>query len=433
MTPLQGFSRLARWASAGALGLMLVAFALRPAHAEEPPAEPSPPPATEPPAASPDQAPAETGEPAPLAVPALPPGAPLPLPDVPNAPAEPPPEPLVVRYLPVNVGLLHPMALNAADPDAFTHVDLSILLGRVGFVSGVQIGPVGWIGYDLQGVQLGLASVVEGKAQGVVLDGIFSIAGGPVTGVQLTGVLGWASDRVKGVVIAGVAQQAYGDVDGLLLAGAVSVARGRVKGVQIAGGVNIGRVDGVQIGIINVSAEVNGLQLGIFNVARKLNGLQVGLVNVTDKLEGESLGVAPIPRRGGVHPVIWGSNTLFANAGIKFASRYAYSIPSVAFSNRPKQNEEGRQAVFAAGLLLGARVPVTGGFSLAGDLGGYRLFAGEAPLAGRDELYKARAIAAFEIDPRLTPFVGAGLAVSVRGAAEVTLGFGPEICAGIEL
>ncbi|UQA56677.1 LA_2272 family surface repeat-containing protein [Polyangium aurulentum] len=424
-----GFSRLFRWASAGAAALALGAFCARPAGAQVPPADPATP---EKRAPTPPETPAETGGPAPLEVPALPPAPAPPAPVESNAP-EPPPEPLVVRYLPVNVGLLHPMALNASDPDAFTHLDVSLLLGRVGFVSGAQIGPVGWVGHDLQGVQLGLAGVVEGTTEGLVLDGIFSIAGGPVTGAQVAGVLGWASDRVRGVALAGVAQQAYGDVDGLLLAGVVSVARGRVRGAQIAGGVNIGRVDGVQIGIINVSAEVNGLQLGVLNVARKLHGLQVGLLNVTDKLEGESLGVAPIPRRGGVHPVIWGSSTLFANLGVKFASRYAYSILGVALSNRAKVNEEGRQAVFAAGLSLGARVPVAPGFFVAGDVGGYRLFAGETPLAGRDELYKVRALAAFEIDPRLTPFLGGGVALSVRGTEDVATSFAPELCAGIEL
>lgn len=419
MAPLACFSRLSSWT---ALGIALVASAARPASAqEEPPLE-------KPPLEVPAEAPAETGGPAPEALPVLPP-APRPSPP----PPEPPPEPIAVRYFPVNVGLLHPMAVNAAHPDAYVHLDLALLLGRVGFVSGLQIGPVGWVGYDLQGAQIGLASVVEGKARGLALDGLFSITAGPVTGVQIAGVFGWASDRVRGVALAGVAQQAYGDVDGLLLAGVTSVARGRVRGVQIAGGVNIGRVDGVQIGIVNVSAEVNGLQLGIINVARKINGLQVGVLNVTDKLQGESLGVAPIPRRGGVHPVLWGASTLFANLGVKFASRYAYSIPSVALSNRPKENEEGRQAVFAAGLLLGARVPVASGFHVAGDLGGYRLFAGDTPLAGHDELYKARVLAGFEIDPRLTPFLGGGVAVGVRGAEEIAVSVAPEICAGLEL
>ncbi len=431
MTPFPGFSRLSR---AAALGIALGACVAHPARAQEPPADPAPAAPVKPPLEVPAEVPAETGGPAPQPVPALPPQAPPKPPEEAQPPPEPPPEPISVRYLPVNVGLLHPMAVNVADPDAYVHVDLALLLGRVGFVSGVQVGPVGWVGYDLRGVQLGLASVVEGQTQGLALDGIFAISGGPVTGAQVAGVFGWASDRVKGVALAGVAQQAYGDVDGLLLAGVTSVARGRVRGVQLAGGVNIGRVDGVQIGLINVSAEVNGLQLGILNVARKINGLQVGVINVTDKLEGESLGVAPIPRRGGVHPVLWGSSTLFANLGIKFASRYAYSIPSVALSNRPKENEEGRQAVFAAGLVLGARVPVTRGFYVAGDVGGYRLFAGETPLAGHDELYKARALAAFELDPRLTPFLGGGVAVRVRGAAAaLDLGVAPEICAGIEL
>jgi len=237
---------------------------------------------------------------------------------------------------------------------------------------------------------------------------------------------------LTGVSMAGMATQAYGDVDGLLFAGGVTVARGHVRGVELAGGVNIGRVDGLQLGLVNVSAEIHGMQIGVINVARRLKGVQIGVLNVTDKLEGESLGVVPIPRRGGIHPVIWGSNTVFANLGIKFAAAYSYSILSVGLHNRPSSDGK-RKAAYAAGFTLGARLPISDGIFVAGDLGGYRLFPDGSPWVPHDEVYKARVMLSFEIVKRLVPFVGGGVAMAVQGSDSLHYTFMPEGTAGIEL
>lgn len=353
--------------------------------------------------------------------------------EVAPAPAEEPaPSPSAVPYRPFNLGFMYPLSLNVGAPDCFTHIDISVMLGRVGYLGGVQIGPVGWVAYNMRGAQIGAAHVTEGNAEGLQIDGVFTIDRGDLSGVQLVGVLGWTNGRVHGASIAGVASQTYGDVDGLLAAGLLSVARGKVRGVEFAGAVNIGRVDGLQLGIINISAEVHGLQLGIINVARKIKGLQVGVLNITDKLEGESLGIIPIPRRGGVHPVVWGSNSLFANIGLKFASNYAYSILGAALHNRPLDNGK-RQAAFGAGLTMGARLPLTEGIAAAADIGGYRLFADGGPLETHDELYKARLLLSFEIAKRLVPFIGGGVAMAVQGVDPIRFTFMPEGTAGIEL
>lgn len=374
-------------------------------------------------------------EPAPVAIPAP---APAPIPDpeypppvvVPDDP--PPPSPSSVPYRPVNFGFMYPIATNVGAPDIFTHLDIALVLGRIGYLGGLQIGPVGWVGYDMRGAQIGLAHVVDGRAEGLEIDGIFSIARGDFTGAQVAGLMGWTGGRMTGLALAGMASHASGDVDGVLAGGLVSVARGRVRGLQIAGGTNIGRVDGLQIGVVNVSAEVRGVQIGIVNVARRIEGVQIGVLNVTDKLEGESLGLVPIPRRGGVHPLVWGSNSIFANVGVKFASAYAYSILGIGLHNRPTP-EGRRQAAFTAGLTLGARVPIAEGFAVAGDLGANRLFAEGVPLTTHDELYKARVLLSFEIAKRLVPFVGGGVAMAVQGADSLRFTVLPEGTAGIEL
>jgi hypothetical protein len=400
------------------------------------------------PVSAPEPVSAPVPVPAPAPVPAADPPEPPPVvppsavtvvtPDGPLRSVEAPPDAsdgVEPPYFPVNLGVLHPMAMNAAVPELWTNLDLALLLGRVGFVDGLQLAPVGWIEHDLRGAELGLAGIVEGRTTGAQIDGVFAVAQGPLEGVQIAGALAWASDRVRGISLAGVSNQVYGDVTGALVAGVVSVARKEVRGLQLAA-VNVGHVEGLQLGLINVSAEVHGLQIGLINVARRIDGLQIGVLNVTDKLEGESLGVVPLPRRGGVHPVIWGSNSLMGNAGLKFASVYAYSILSAALHNRPKDPvapDGQREAVVAAGLTLGARVPVLPGLGVAADVGGYRLFAGDKPLAGHDELYKLRVLLSFAIVPRLVPFAGGGMTVAVRGAQSPSVQLGPELCAGLEL
>jgi len=386
-------------------------------------AEPAPAPA----AATDGAAAAVPVDAAPLVLPgtADPDDAPLPLED-------PIPPVSAVPYRPFNIGLLYPMSINVGAPESFTHLDLALLFGRVGYLGGLQMGPIGYIGYAMRGVQLGLVHVVDGPAEGLQIDGFFAISRGDLFGAQIVGALGWSSANVHGAAIAGLGSQVYGDVDGLLAAGLLTVARGEVRGVEIAGGVNIGRVDGLQLGLINISAEIHGVQIGVINVARRLKGVQIGVLNVTDKLEGESLGVIPLPRRGGIHPMAWGSNTIFANLGLKFASAHTYSLLSGGLHNRPLPDGK-RQAAFAAGFTMGAALPLVEGFKFAADLGAYRLFADGGLLARHDELYKLRLLFSFVIAPRLVPFIGGGVAMAVQGADSVRYSFLPEGTAGIEL
>ncbi|MEJ7733162.1 MAG: hypothetical protein WKG00_28695, partial [Polyangiaceae bacterium] len=230
----------------------------------------------------------------------------------------------------------------------------------------------------------------------------------------------------------------YGDLQGVQAAMVVNVARQSLEGVQVGGAVNIGRVDGLQLGAINVSQELHGVQIGILNVARRIDGLQIGVINVTDQLDGESLGIIPLPRRGGIHLAAWGSNSLFGNIGLKFASVHAYSLLSVALHSVPRApDSEGgpRQPIFGAGLTLGARFPLPmPGFAIAADIGGHRLFRERiAFVGGHDEIYKTRILLSYSMAPRLTPFVGGGAYVSLHGQDTLHTTYGPELDVGIEL
>lgn len=447
--------------AAATLGLMLMA---RAAGAQDPPGEPpgevTPPPVADPPAAPPpvEPPPAETrGEPPPAAPPRS--EAPPPSPPEDHEPlarrrAEPPEEPEEPQaplpfyedlrakgarppYFPVNFSFLYPLSTNAGTPDLWTHFDFAILVGRVGFVDGLQLGVVGWTVHDLRGVQLGVASVVGGAGTGIQVGAGFSFADGPFSGMQVSGIFGWASHHVQGMQIGGVANQTYGNLDGLQASAGFNLARRQVTGVQAAGVVNIGKVEGLQIGAINVSQEMTGLQVGVINIARNFKGLQIGVINITDNLDGESLGIAPLPRRGGIHAMAWASNSLYGNLGVKFASRYAYSILSGALHSveRDDTEDKTRQIVYAAGLTLGATIPLPlDEFALSADFGGYRLFRDTAAFSGHDEIYKLRVMVSYPIAPRLKPFIGGGANLALRGDDEVDSAvFGGEFCVGLEL
>ena len=360
----------------------------------------------------------------------------------------PPPELIYPPYFPINVGIMHPLAANASAPELWTHLDLSLILGRVGFVDGVQLGPGAWTMYQLRGVQLAAVSVVGARVEGLQLGAAFAYVDGSLEGLQLSGVLGWTSGDLAGIQVAGVGNQILGDLDGLQLAGGINVTLQQIRGAQLAGLANIGRVEGLQVGAFNVSAEQlglqvgafnvsrtqRGLQLGIINIARNIDGLQIGVVNITDNLDGESIGLIPIPRRGGIHPVLWSSNSLLGHLGVRFASRYAYSLLSVAFHGQDRDDAEGREVFYTAGFTIGARV-ATGvpDLSLSADLGAHRVFREALKFTDNDEIFKLRVMTGYTLAPRLTPFLGAGLYLKVRGDDALQFRYGPELFAGIEL
>jgi hypothetical protein len=318
--------------------------------------------------------------------------------------------------------------MNAGRPTLRTNFDLSIMVSRVGAVEGFQTGVLTYTEFEVRGAQASVAAI-SGKMTGAQVAAAFAFADGELNGLQLAGVFGWSDKRLSGAQISGIAGQTFNDVYGLQLSGGVSIARARVRGVQAAGLLNIGRVDGLQIGLLNVSAEVNGVQIGLFNVARKVTGFQLGLINITDTLKGESLSLASILRPGTIHLSVWGSNSLNGNFGIKFASQYTYSILSAAV------HAEDKKALFGAGLTLGLRLakPFSiDSFALSGDVGGYRLFRKDGSFGEHDEMLKIRTYASYEIARRLTVFAGGGVFLGFRGDEDIAVRVGPEGFGGVD-
>lgn len=248
----------------------------------------------------------------------------------------------------VTAAFFYPWATNVFRPNITSWVDLSLLYGRVGRVRALQLGGVvTYASRDVTGVQLaGTGAVTRGSLSGVQFGGAASFAGGRVEGTQLAGAASIAAEGVSGLQLAGAVNVALGSVKGAALSGAVNVATHDVTGAQISP-VNVGdSVEGVQVGLVNVASRVRGVQLGIINVADEVDGAAIGLVSIT---------------RDGVHPIVWGSNLHYMNAGVKFATKYFYTITALQMGTLEtgvEPQQIGTTVAFGGHIPIGTRFDV---------------------------------------------------------------------------
>lgn len=132
----------------------------------------------------------------------------------------------------------------------------------------------------------------------------------------------------------------------------VNIAK-RLSGVQF-GTVNIAsQADGIQIATVNVAGDsLRGAQLGLVNVAAgRARGLQLGLFNYADEAD-VSIGLIGITRKGGVHPMLWTSNTGAFNFGLRFDANYTYTF--FALGGHP----DGEGQAVMAGFGAGVKIPI---------------------------------------------------------------------------
>lgn len=130
-------------------------------------------------------------------------------------------------------------------PDAASEVPYEPVL--LSFVPGVSIP----FGYYRTSASLAAIGAIFEASYGFAGAGVFNIAGGPVRGAQLAGVFNIA-DQVQGAIQA---------------AGTFNMAS-KVQGIQWAGIFNTAEsVDGMQIGLVNITGELRGLQIGLINIS----------------------------------------------------------------------------------------------------------------------------------------------------------------------
>jgi hypothetical protein len=340
--------------------------------------------------------------PAPSPPPLPPAPAPPPAAAVVAAPA-PPPRP----HAPVVGSILYPLASNYKEPDVRTRLSLNLVYGRVG---------------ELEGAQLGFgANAVDGPVLGGQVAFGFNLAGGAVSGFQAAMGLNYAGGPVYGF------QSAFG-----------LNRSGGGRGLQLSFGLNSagGPWSGLQAGAVNVGQEVRGVQLGLVNVAGRVRGVQLGLINIAEDVEGIPIGLISVTRTGGVHPVFWSGTETAGNVGLKFATRYTYTLLSGS------ARRDDNQSLFGPGLALGVRIPFLPGY-FESDLGATFLFGGplccvnvEVGLSDDLLLGRWRSLVGFEVHRRFSLFFGAALTALGRFEQAIpdrTIELRPELFGGVQL
>ncbi len=347
--------------------------------------------------------------------------------------------------------LAYPLATHYDSPDVRTHLDLNLLYGRIGDLEGLEVGSVSVVDGSARGVQLALAAnIVTESVRGVQLAGFFNtardtgalqasllgnLASGPLHGLQASALGNLALQRVEGTQVGLFGVNYAGEkVDGMQVASLVNLAAEDVRGAQVALG-------------LNRAGDVQGLQLGLVNVARQVRGVQLGLVNVADDVEGVPIGLVSVTKSGGVHPTAWASNTSYGNFGLKFATRSTYTLlhGSVHYGDS--------YALFGPGFALGMSLPLFPKTDGDFDIGMTHLFADTGccsqfwTRAQRDRdrtQFKLRAMLRYNFFEHLSVFAGGGAtaqitypiskeAVTSELAIHPKVGFLGELFAGLQL
>ncbi len=238
---------------------------------------------------------------------------------------------------PVQITLVTPMGTNGLQSPQVTNVfSLNLLAGYAGGLHGLEIGGFSnSVKGDVQGLQIaGFANTVKGNTKGAQIAGFTNVAALNANAFQISGFANIAGGDAIGLQIAGFANTVKGKAKGAQVAGFANISASDAKTGQIAGFANVsgGNVKGAQIaGCVNYAQrEVDGLQLGVVNISKNLKGLQFGVVNIADSVEkGIAFGVFNFVKSGYKAFELGGSETIHAIFSFKTGTYKFYNIFSI--------------------------------------------------------------------------------------------------------
>jgi hypothetical protein len=299
-------------------------------------------------------------------------------------------------HTPFNISVFYPLSTNK-DDNVSTSVHLSLFYGKVGSVRGAEFG--------------GLVNQVKRNVKGFETAGLVNIVGSEVLGFQSAGLINFVGADFEGVQTAGVYNYVDGDLTFFQSSGVFNRVEGSVRGFQTAGIANVVQGDfrGFQTSTISIAGDFEGAQVSVLNIAKRVKGTQIGVVNYSQSMDGIPIGVINYAEEGSMHAVVWGSNVILSNAGIKFAvNDYFYSMLSVGYNNQSSNISKSA----AVGYVMGFHIPVSQGLFIDWDLGSY--------VVDNDELFRVsigtknqhmlqgRVIAGYELTDRFAIFIGGG-------------------------
>lgn len=300
----------------------------------------------------------------------------------------------------------------------------------LGQVTGASVAAGFNVAQDLRGIQgAGGFNISGGSGGRAQLAGGFNVSGGggahlqaaggfnisgggELRGVQGTGGFNVARGAVKGVQGAGGFNVAGGAVDGAQVSGGFNVAGGAVMGFQAAGGFNrAAEVQGLQLGVINISGRVDGAQIGVINIATDVEGLQLGVVNIARDVKGAPIGVLNIIKEGEHHVGVWIDDLGHVNTGVILGGRNIYSV----FAAGMQLDSSIDRFTFGSG--IGVHVPLDDRFWLRFEAMSSQVVDPDLSMGELNLWVVGRAEVGVRIVGRLTAFVGpaANTFISTQG------------------
>lgn len=156
---------------------------------------------------------------------------------------------------------------------------------------------IGGFEANLLGAQFsGIVNRVLSNAYGCQASGGVNVVGNALFGFQLAGVSNIVYKYSFGFQLAGLSNVSLQSMDGVQIAALSNYTEGGLFGVQISAFNDAGFIEGKN-GYEN--ADYTGLQLGLLNKAKtRMNGYQIGLVNLAGRMQGTQLGLINIYKRG---------------------------------------------------------------------------------------------------------------------------------------
>lgn len=257
-------------------------------------------------------------------------------------------------------------------------VSFNLLGGYTTGVEGVEVG--GLFNINKKNVNYaqiaGLFNIVGGQVQGVQIAGLYNFAIDSTIGLQASGISSMTQKSFIGIQASGLYSHVGEKMIGIQTAGLVSLsAKGHI-GLQASGLGNIagGKINGTQISTcFNVSVkEINGAQITPFvNFANKLDGVQIGLINISDTSSGVSIGFLNIMLKGYHKFALYYNEGFDFNASIKTGSNRFYNIFMASV------NPSTKDRAFAFGYGLGMNIPIGNTISIATEVTEQYLYLGD--------------------------------------------------------
>jgi len=269
-------------------------------------------------------------------------------------------------------------------------VSLNVLGGYTGGTNGIEIA--------------GLFNLTKGNIKKIQFAGLFNVVGGSVKALQLSGIYNRVKLNTDGIQVAGIINRVDENVNGIQIAGVYNIARKKVQGIQLAGLVNTNKsITGLQLaGMLNkVNNRLKGGQIsGLVNYARRMDGFQLGLLNLADSASGLGVGLINLYKNGYRKFNFYSNELVNTNIAFKTGTAKFYSLMIVG------KNFSDTTGLLTFGLGFGHEFPLNKNNNIAIEGSIQSLSPDHFKTA--DMIYRLQALLQLKVLSRLEVFAGPG-------------------------